>query len=179
MNSQNENFVPANIIKIETSNGLVSELVMSLKDRNYLIHKKAILEEYNKLIEKINIEWGDREPSELSVIKIWEIGNAILENRTNIREKYGVDITNIIDAISKEINHSHRAIQYMVQFSVMLPKERIDEKISWGKYQEAIQLKKKEDFEESLNKIIDEELKTSRDVRKFVREKNKIISNIK
>lgn len=179
MNSTNENFVPANIIKIETSKGLVSELVISLKDRNILTYKKNILEEYNKLIEKINLVWGDKNPSDLPVIQIWEIGNAILETRRSIRENYGVDLTNIIDAVSIEIHFSSRAVQYMVQFSVMLPKENINNKISWGKYQEAIKLKKKEDFLECLNKINQNELKSSREVRKFVREKNKELSKAK
>lgn len=67
----------------------------------------------------------------------------------------------------------------MVQFSAMLPKENINENISWGKYQEAIQIKKKEDFLECLNKITQNELKTYRDVRKFVREKNKKLPNRK
>jgi hypothetical protein len=173
MDSTNENFAPANIIKIETSKGLVSELVISLNDRNILTYKKNILEEYNKLIGRINLVLGDKKPSDLLVIQIWELGNCILETRTLIRKKYGADITNIIDAISIETNHSSRAIQYMVQFSVMIPKENINENISWGKYQEAIQLKKKEDFLECLNKINQNELKSSRDVRKFVREKNK------
>ncbi|BDC35775.1 MAG: hypothetical protein EF806_04540 [Candidatus Methanoliparum thermophilum] len=168
--------IPAMIKKIKKTNGYTTEIVFSLQDvmnnKQLLIIKEEVINEFNKLLRKIKNIVGTNIPSKIPRKKIWEIGHTILEERKKIGKKYGVDITNIIQAVAEEIGLSKSSIQYMVQFSAMLPKNKVREEISWGKYQEAIQLINKTDFNQCITLIEKGELKTTKEIRNYVRQKN-------
>jgi len=168
--------VPAMIKKIKKTNGYTTEMVFSLQDimnnKKLLVIKDEVIDEFYKLIGKIKNIMGTNKPSKIPRKKIWEIGHTILEERKRIGKKYGVDITNIIEAVAEELGFSESSIQYMVQFSVMLPKNKVSEKISWGKYQEAIKLINKTDFNLCITLIEKGKLKTTKEIRNYVRQKN-------
>jgi len=168
--------VPAMIKRIKKTNGYTTEIVFSLQDvmsnKQLLITKEEVINEFNKLIRKIKNIIGTNKPSNIPRKKIWRIGHTILEERKKIGKKYGVDITNIIQAVAEELSLSRMSIQRMVQFSAMLPKNKVIEEISWGKYQEAIQIINKVDFNLCITLIENGELKTTTEIRNYVRQKN-------
>ena len=168
--------VPAMIKRIKKTNGYTTEIVFSLQDvmnnKQLLIIKEEVIDEFNKLIRKIKNIIGTNKPSKIPRKQIWRIGHMILEERKKIGKKYGVDITNIIQAVAEELGLSESSIQYMVQFSAMLPQSKVREEISWGKYQEAIKLINNADFDLCITLIEKGELKTTKEIRNYVRQKN-------
>lgn len=172
-----KDYIPVVLKRIKTSNGYTVEIVFSLKDvfrdKYLLMTRENIINEFRKLISKIRNLINGKKPSKISRRDIWEIGHTILEVRKKIAEKHGVDITNIVQATAEELGVSESSIRYMVQFSAMIPKNKVKEKISWGKYQEAIKLIEIADFNDCIKLIERGELKTTKEIRKYVRQKNK------
>jgi len=169
--------IPIMIKRIKISDEYRTEIIFSFRDvmhnKQLLILREKIIYEFDELISKIKNIIDGKKPSKVSRKNLWEIGHTILKVRKKIAEKYGVDITNIIQAVAEELGLSESSIQYMVQFSVMIPKSKVKEDISWGKYQEAIKLVDRTDFNKCINLIENKQLKTTKEIREYVRQKNR------
>jgi hypothetical protein len=180
MNYVRENtitIVPAMIKRINKTNGYTTEIVFSFQDvmnnKQLLIIKEEVKNEFNKLIRKINNIIITNMPSNIPRKDVWKIGHFIIEERKKIANNYGIDITNIIEAVAEELDLSGTSISYMVKFSDMLPINKVNEKISWGKYQEAMKLINRTDFNQCITLIKKGKLKTTKEIRSYVRQKNK------
>jgi len=173
---EDNDVIPAVIKNIPTSKGAVQNILFSVSDvignKKLLIIKTDIMREYQELIKNIKILLGKDRPSSTPRKNIWEAGNLIVKTRERIRNKYGVDMTNIVEAVAVNIGLSKRFIQYMVQFSKIIPKEKVIEEISWSNYKEALDLINKKDFEKCVLLIKNRKLRNREEIRKYVRRKN-------
>ncbi|MHC1625353.1 MAG: hypothetical protein ACXQS2_05075 [Methermicoccaceae archaeon] len=175
MGYKNNTVVPAIIKRIGTSSRK-AEVIFSLRDvmgnKQLLVTKDKVLDDFYNLTIRITDIIDSHRVADIPRKKIWDIGYAILRAREKIVEKYGVDISNTIQAVAEEVGLSESSVRYIVRFSIVLPKSRVKEEIIWSKYQEAMDMVSKADFNGCISLIERGELRTSKDVRKYVREKN-------
>lgn len=170
------NEIPSQIKKIELPHGLKNTLVFSLYDfinNPYLSNsKKEVIEEFEKLTKEISSLLGDK-PSSAQRETIWKIGKMILNFRKKIKKKYNIYITNLIEAFAESLNLSDSFVRRIVKFSEFSLKRQIDENIPWSVYMEALNLPNKKEFYRCIQLIQEGKLKTSKEVREYVKEINK------
>lgn len=170
--------VPAQIKKEKLTNDARNILVFSLDDfmNNSTIfkNKKEIISEFEDLILRIKSLMADK-PSSTPRKKIWQIGRMIVNTRKKIKEKYNVDITNIIEAVAINLELSDSFLSYFVKFSEFSLKRQIDESIPWSSYIEALKLPNKIEFNRCIQLIKEGKLKSSKEIREYVKERNRLI----
>lgn len=171
-----KDIIPAQIRRIDLPKGSRTTLVFSLNDfidnPSVLNSKKEIISEFENLIEKIESILGN-EPSSVPRKMIWKVGKMILDFRKRILKKYNIYITNLTEAFANNLNLSDTFVGYMIKFSEFSLKRQVDESISWSTYMEALNLPTKKEFYRCIQLIKEGKLRTSKEVREYVKERNK------
>jgi hypothetical protein len=124
-----------------------------------LINKKRDL-----LLSTVN----RRKPSVSGVVKMYKAGEIMYKTREEIKSRFNVDITNIVDIFSEIIEIDKRNINYMILLYLSVDKKNLDERISWTVYRYAISLKDKTKINVIIKMYREGNLKSSTDVRRFV-----------
>ena len=142
------------------------------KDPSIVKRMIAIQERYAKLIKKCRVILREIQSSRKSrgdpLLK-WSMAKSIVDFIEST-EKEGFYITNISNALSRDLKVSVRQINYLKEFARSFPKiEMINPKISWDKYKEILDIKSKQMQKECIRKILAGELRTREDIRKFKR----------
>ncbi|MEM3667985.1 MAG: hypothetical protein QW388_05000 [Thermoplasmatales archaeon] len=173
----NKAIIPVIIKRVPTSNGFTDDILFSMADviqnKKLIAIKDDIMKEYNSLIKKIKKLLRNDKPSKAPRKNIWDVGDLILMTRENIRNRYGIDITNLIEAVAVNLGLSKSSVRYIVKFRQITAKEKIIENISWSNYMEAINFINKGDFEKCILLINKGKLRTTKEIRNYVRQKNK------
>jgi len=140
------------------------------KDPSIAKRMMAIQERYAMLIKKcreILREMRNNRKKRGDPVLKWRIAKIIVDFIEST-EKEGFYITNISNALSRDLNVSIRQINYLKEFVLSFPKiEMINTKISWDKYREILDIKSKEMQRECIKMILKGKLKTREDIRKF------------
>jgi hypothetical protein len=95
--------------------------------------------------------------------------------RDKISEKYGIYITNIVEAVAVKLGISPRTVNFFVQFRETIHRDEIDNDIPWKVYQIALLLKDKSKLKECVELYKKGALKNTTDVLKYVQQCNKNI----
>ncbi|MEM3455738.1 MAG: hypothetical protein QXT72_04205 [Candidatus Micrarchaeia archaeon] len=173
----NKAIIPVIIKRVPTSNGFTDDILFSMADviqnKKLIAIKDDIMKEYNSLIKKIKKLLRNDKPSKAPRKNIWNAGDLILMTRENIRNRYGIDITNLIEAVAVNLGLSKSSVRYIVKFRQITAKEKVIENISWSNYMEAINFINKGDFEKCILLINKGKLRTTKEIRNYVRQKNK------
>lgn len=178
MMQETNTIIPAKFKKIRTKNGkeywmLIFNFSDFVADKRPAECEKKISKELDDLLEKIKKILPNRKPSRVERVKIWEIGDMILNKREEIAKRYGIYITNIIDAVALKLGIAPRTVNFFVQFRRTIPKNKIDEDVPWKVYQITLLLKDKSKFEECINLYKKGFLKTTSEVLEYVQKLNK------
>jgi hypothetical protein len=97
----------------------------------------------------------------------WDIAKAISDFIKLVEEK-GYYIANCSIAISRDLNISSRQVNYLIEFFNTFPqKELLHQQISWDKDKEILDVKDNRLQEKIIQKILQGNLKTREDVRKY------------
>ena len=168
--------IPAKLKRITKGDKEYWTLIFGLSDfiadKRPAEYEKAISEELHILLEEIKKMLPDGKPSKVKRKNLWEIGNMILNKREEISKKYGIYITNIVEAVAIKLNIVPRTVNFFVQFRNVIPLNKVDESIPWKVYQIALLLKDKKRFEECISLYKSGILKNTSEVLKYVQKSN-------
>ena len=172
--------VPAQIKILDLPQGRKNTLVFSINDVFVNTHiiksKNEIIHEFESLVGEIRSLLNDK-PSSTPKKTLWTIGRKITKFRKDIVRKYNTYITNLNEALANNLGVSESQLGYIVKFSNFSLKRQIDEKIPWSIYMEALNLPNKREFHLCLQLIKEGKLKSSKDVRNYVKTRNLLWKN--
>lgn len=131
-----------------------------------------IQEAYAALIEscraKLKIIRENRKKRGDPLLK-WELAKSI-NDFIKFVERKNYFFVNYSKSLSRDLGISVREINYLIEFVNTFPKKNLlHPQISWGKYREILNIKSRSLQKEIIQKILDGELKTRDDIRKFKR----------
>lgn len=152
-------------------------LVLSFED--VLLHsdlgKEALQlqEAYTKLIEnckaQLEIIKANKKNSGDPILK-WRLAATIYDFLQSV-EKRGYYFVNASKTLSRDLGISVRQINYLIEFIKTYPKlEQVRPEISWDKYKELLDVKDHRKREVIFKKLLNGELRTREDIRKFKKE---------
>jgi len=129
-----------------------------------------IQEAYTKLIEKcknqLKILKSNRKTRGDPLLK-WHLADT-LYGFIRLVEKRGFYFANSSKAVSRDLGISARQINYLIEFIRTFPeKKQVYQEISWDKYKEILDIKNSRLQEIVITKILNGDLKTREDIRKF------------
>jgi hypothetical protein len=100
----------------------------------------------------------------------WNLGDTLYRFMLSV-EKRGYYFANFSTALSRDLGISVRQVNYLIEFVRTFPKkEQVHPEISWDKYKEILDIKSSPLQEIVIKKLLNSELKTREDIRKFKRE---------
>ena len=177
MTEKTNEIIPAKFKKIRTKSGgeywmLIFNFSDFVTNRRPAEYEKKISKDLDNLLEEIKKILPDKKPSKVKRVKIWEIGDMILNKRDEIIRKYNIYITNIIEAVAIKLGIAPRTVNFFVQFRKVIPKNKIDENIPWKVYQIALLLKDKRRFEECIELYKKRYIKNTADMLDYVKKIN-------
>ena len=97
----------------------------------------------------------------------WDLAKKIVNFMEQIEDK-GYHFANSANALSRDLGISERQVNYLIEFAKTFPrKEMLHPQISWDKYKEILDVKNRQFQLTIIKKLLDGELKTRDDIRKF------------
>ncbi len=134
--------------------------------------REEILSIINKTIKDLNNLISENQISKSKPSQLYLAGKIILDTKKKIMKKYGIDITNFMDMIADNLKICKRNINYVVQLYKTLKEKDIDNSIPWTVYKQSISTVDKKKSREVLNLYKNGKLKSSTDVKKYVKKLN-------
>lgn len=175
--NMNKKVIPAKYKRIVRNDKehwvLIFDIKDFLTDKKPGYYQKEISKILDDLLRQIKIIMDAKKPSQIPRKKLWDIGDMIIKAREDISTKYGIYITNIVEAISIKLGLATRTVNFFVQFRETISKDKIDETIPWKVYQIALLLRDKSKFEECINLYKCRRLKNTKEVLEYVQTLNK------
>jgi hypothetical protein len=170
--------IPVEIQKVKDPDGVERfRLTMSLHDAlmNTSLNKQIIYtqEKYKKSVNICkdiidNIRKSRRNAGD-SVLK-WYLSDVIYSFLKGMEED-GLVLVNFAKSFSRDLGVSVSQINYMIEFRTTYPEiEMINNKISWDKYKEILDVSDRSVRKMITEKLISRELKTREDIRKLKKE---------
>lgn len=134
-----------------------------------------IQEAYTKLIKNCKAQLrtleSNRKTRGDSFLK-WRLAETIYCFVQSV-EKRGYYFANYSQALSRDLGISVRQINYLVEFIRTFPdKEQVYQEISWDKYKEILDIKDSQLQEIVIKKVLNGELRTREDIRKYKKNLN-------
>jgi hypothetical protein len=97
----------------------------------------------------------------------WDIAKAMVDFVESVGEK-GYYITTATETLARDVNISRSQIGYLFELFKTFPsKEQLYKQISWDKYKEILDIKSRKQQQDCIRKILNGELRTREDIRKF------------
>lgn len=129
-----------------------------------------IQEAYSRLIgnckAQLKVIASNRKTRGDSLLK-WRLAKTLYEFIRSV-EKRGYYFANSSKALFRDLGISIRQINYLIEFVRTFPEEKqVHPEISWDKYKEILDIKNSHLQKIVIRKILDGELKTREDIRKF------------
>jgi len=169
--------IPALIKRIPSSHGNINTVIFSMSDvkktENLFRLNNDVLNLFTSLVERSKKLLGEKSPSKVKRSDLWTIGNLFKRMQKRFVSEFRVDVTNLTLALANELNISGSSMGYIILFRKRLLKRDVNEQISWGKYLEALNLKTKENFLHCVSLIENGNLKTTSEIRNYVKQRNK------
>jgi hypothetical protein len=124
------------------------------------------IKRWKKSVERIRIRKSDALPR-------WELGNSITFFQKRLQRKYKFQVTNMMDAISRDIGISHSALGYILRLREEFFRDEVKSiGLNWSKLQEALDIKNRESMIECIRLIRKGRLRTDDEIREFKRKSN-------
>lgn len=129
-----------------------------------------IQEAYTRFIEnckaQLKVIESNRKTRGDSLLK-WRLAKTLYDFIRWV-EKRGYYFANFSKALFRDLGISIRQINYLIEFVRTFPEEdKVNPEISWDKYKEILDIKNSHLQKIVIRKLLDGELKTREDVRKF------------
>ncbi|MCC7572469.1 MAG: hypothetical protein KO464_03665 [Candidatus Methanofastidiosum sp.] len=147
-------------IKISLSHAIANN---SLEKESFIIQSKY-QEFIIKSLDIINKTQQNNKSRGNSILK-WHLADNIYRFAKDLENKDFI-FANITEALSRDLEISTRQINYLIEFRTTYPKlESINEKISWDKYKELLDINDNSFRKECESKLIKGEIKTRNQLR--------------
>lgn len=170
--------IPIEIQKIRDPDGLFRfKAVVSLTEiiKNFSLNKNLIQiqKEYAEFIEACKGKQEhinrNRKNRGNAILK-WRLADGIYKFIKSIEEQ-GFVLTNLTEALSRDLGISRRQINYLIEFRVTYPNITfVKKEISWDKYKELLDIPNPSLRKKCEQKILKGELRTRNDIRRFKKE---------
>lgn len=131
--------------------------------------REKILSIINDAVESIAGQISKKHPSRSKASKLFLAGKTISNARQKILKDYGIEISNFLDIFAKLLKIDRRNVNYILQLYSSLREEDIDDSIPWTVYRYCVSTKDKKKSREVLNLYKEGKLKSSSDVRRYVK----------
>jgi len=175
--------IPFEIQKVRDPDGLERlRVVVSFQDAiiNTSLNKQIIdvQEKYREVIKScqdiiVNIRKSKKNAGD-SVLK-WYLSDIIYNFLKEVEEE-GFILVNLAKSLSRDLGVSVSQINYLIEFRISYPKvEMIDNKISWDKYKEIMDVSDQNIKQLIIQKIINGEIRTREDIRKLKKKRNILV----
>lgn len=166
---------PLEILKIKAPDGTEKfKALISLQDAisDSTQSKKLIQvqDEYTKYVTCSRELWLKVESNRKNMANSrsqWELADFFF-SFVNYAEKEGYVVTNIAEAITRDVGISNSQLNYLRKFRTRYPSvENISDQINWSKYREIMDIKSPALRKMCEEKILAGEIKTDYDIRQF------------
>jgi len=131
--------------------------------------REKILSIINDAAESIAEQISKKHPSRSKASKLFLAGRIISTARQKILKDYGIEISNFLDIFAKLLQIERRNVNYILQLYSSLREEDIDDSIPWTVYRYCVSTRDKKKSREVLNLYKEGKLKSSSDVRRYVK----------
>lgn len=136
------------------------------------IKREEILSIINDAVNILGRRIAKNHPSRSKIKEIYQAGKVISDARQKIVADYGTEISNFLDIFAKLLKVDRRNINYLLQLYSSLREEDLDSKIPWTVYRYCISTVEKGRSIEVLNMYKEGKLKSSNEVRFYVKKLN-------
>ena len=174
--SSKTNLIKVKMIRVKSSGKEKWEILFPLEavfsSGGITEKRKKILSIINDAAENIANLISKKHPSRSKVSKLFLAGKVISNARQKILNDYGIEISNFLEIFAKLLQIDRRTVNYMLQLYSSLTENDIDDDIPWTVYKYCVSTKDKKKSREVLNLYKDGKLKSSIDVRKYVKKLN-------
>jgi hypothetical protein len=173
--------IPLEILKIKAPDGKVQyKAIISLKDAisDSSQSKKLIRiqDEYDKYINQSRSLWLKMESDRSSMANScaqWQLADYLLSFCEQAK-KEGYIVSNMSQAIVRDIGISQSQINYLKKFRIRYPSiDQVSPKINWSKYREIMDIAVPALRKECEQKILNGEITTDTQIREFKRKYRK------
>jgi hypothetical protein len=142
------------------------------------VKREEILSIINEAVNNLGRRIAKGHPSKSKVKELYQAGKIISDARQRIVSAYGIEISNFLDIFAKLLRVDRRNVNYILQLYLSLRVEDIDDKIPWTVYRYCISTLDKGKSGEVLKFYKDGILKSSNDVRSYVKKLNEALKEI-
>jgi hypothetical protein len=131
--------------------------------------REKILSIINDAVESITNQISKKHPSRSKASKLFLAGRIISNARQKILKDYRIEISNFLDIFAKLLQIERRNVNFILQLYSSLGEEDIDDSIPWTVYRYCVSTRDKKKSREVLNLYKEGKLKSSNDVRRYVK----------
>jgi len=131
--------------------------------------REKILSIINDAAESIAGQISKKHPSRSKASKLFLAGKIISNARQKILKDYGIEISNFLEIFAKLLQIDRRNVNYILQLYSSLTENDIDDNIPWTVYRYCVSTRDKKKSREVLNLYKVGKLKSSNDVRRYVK----------